>query len=48
MVYFVYILQSQVNGSFYKGHTDNLIRRLNEHNSGKVTYSKKFMPWNLV
>ncbi|MBX2944461.1 MAG: GIY-YIG nuclease family protein [Cyclobacteriaceae bacterium] len=48
MPYFVYILQSQINQSFYKGHTDDLIRRLTEHNSGKVTYSKKFKPWNLV
>ena len=45
---FVYILQSQLNQSFYKGHTDDLVRRIAEHNSGKVTYSKKFRPWNLV
>lgn len=48
MPYFVYILQSQVSFSFYKGHTDNLIRRVDEHNSGNVTYSKKFRPWSLV
>jgi predicted GIY-YIG superfamily endonuclease len=48
MVYYVYILQSQTNFSFYKGSTDNLDRRLGEHNAGKVTYSSKFKPWNLV
>ncbi|HRJ30629.1 MAG TPA: GIY-YIG nuclease family protein [Cyclobacteriaceae bacterium] len=48
MPYFVYILKSQLNQSFYKGHTDDLVRRIAEHNSGKVTYSKKFRPWNLV
>jgi putative endonuclease len=48
MAYFVYILQSQTNFSFYKGSTDNLERRLEEHNAGKVSYSSKFKPWNLV
>ncbi|MFN3839275.1 MAG: GIY-YIG nuclease family protein [Cyclobacteriaceae bacterium] len=48
MEYYVYILQSQLNLSFYKGHTDNLSRRMDEHNAGKVSYSKKFRPWNLV
>ena len=48
MAYYVYILQSQVNCSFYKGSTDNLVRRVNDHNKGKVTFSSKFRPWNLV
>jgi putative endonuclease len=48
MEYYVYILQSQINHSFYKGSTDDLDRRLAEHNAGKVAYSKKFKPWNLV
>ncbi|MCK6618438.1 MAG: GIY-YIG nuclease family protein [Cyclobacteriaceae bacterium] len=48
MEYYVYILQSQLNLSFYKGHTDDLNRRVAEHNAGNVAYSKKFKPWNLV
>ena len=48
MAYFVYILQSRLNNSFYKGSTDNLLRRVSEHNNGKVTFSSKYMPWNLV
>ena len=28
--------------------TSNLEKRLKEHNSGKSTYTKKFMPWELV
>jgi putative endonuclease len=48
MIYWVYILQSQLNDSFYKGHTDELLRRIEEHNSGKVTYTRKFIPWDLV
>ncbi len=28
--------------------TSNLEKRLKEYNSGKSTYTKKFMPWELV
>jgi putative endonuclease len=38
----------QLNRTFYKGSTDNLVRRLNDHNQGSVTFSSKFRPWNLV
>lgn len=48
MSFYVYILQSEINNTFYKGHTDNIWRRLDEHNSGKETYSSKFKPWKLI
>src|ERR1041385_4333398 len=48
MLYYFYILQSQVNNSFYKGSTDDLSRRLVEHNEGKSTYTSKYLPWDLV
>ena len=28
--------------------TDNIERRLSEHNSGKVTSTKGYIPWELV
>ena len=48
MEFFVYILQSQINHSFYKGSTEDLTKRLCEHNEGKSTFTKKYVPWNLV
>jgi len=48
MVYFVYILQSEANLSFYKGSTDNLVRRLDQHNAGKNFSTMRFVPWRLV
>lgn len=48
MIHFVYILQSGVDSSFYKGITDNLVRRFAEHNSGKDSYTKQYAPWDLV
>lgn len=48
MAYFVYILQSRRNDSFYKGSTDNLIRRFEEHNEGREDATSRYMPWDLV
>ena len=48
MKYFVYVLKSVNHPKSYVGHTDNLERRLNEHNSGKSEYTKKYRPWQLV
>ena len=48
MSYFVYILQSEVDSSFYIGYTSNLQQRLAEHNSGKTRYTSRKRPWNIV
>ena len=48
MKYFVYVLESQVDGRFYKGQTTNIENRLNEHNSGNTKSTKGFKPWKLV
>ena len=48
MKYYVYILQSEKDGRFYFGQSDDLARRLLEHNSGKSLYTKKHGPWRLV
>jgi putative endonuclease len=32
----------------YIGSTDDLKRRLKEHNSGKSAYTKKYMPWDII
>ncbi|HRJ38363.1 MAG TPA: GIY-YIG nuclease family protein, partial [Flavobacteriales bacterium] len=45
--YYVYILRSLKNGSFYKGSTDNIDRRLAEHNSLKEKSTSRFAPWEL-
>jgi putative endonuclease len=42
---FVYVLQSAVDGRFYVGLTNDLQRRLSEHNRGKMKYTKAFRPW---
>ena len=47
-MFFVYILQSQKDLSFYVGQTDNIERRIVEHNSSKNKYTKNKVPWKLV
>lgn len=44
---FVYILQGK-NGKYYIGSTNNLERRILEHNSGKTKYTKEILPITLV
>ncbi len=48
MKYFCYILLSEKDHRFYFGQTNNLEQRLLQHNSGKSTYTKKFIPWKLI
>jgi putative endonuclease len=47
-MYYVYLLKSKKNNSLYIGYTNNIQQRLKKHNSGKVEYTKKYLPWNLI
>ncbi len=46
--FYVYIVRC-IDGSYYTGHTDNLERRITEHNDGKCEgYTSKRLPVKLV
>ena len=45
MGYYVYILRSLKNGSFYKGSTNDIERRFAEHNEGKEKSTARYVPW---
>ncbi len=47
-MYFVYLLQSQKDGHFYIGHTQDVQQRLQYHNSGRSKYTKNRGPWHLM
>ena len=47
-MYYVYIIESQQSGIFYKGSTNDYVRRLTEHNEGINDYTKGKGPWKLV
>jgi putative endonuclease len=47
-MFYVYILQSEVDESFYIGFTESLEKRVNQHNNGESNYTSRKMPWKLV
>ena len=48
MYYYVYVLLSEKDGNFYTGYTDSLFKRLELHNSSKVTSTKNRVPLKLI
>ncbi|MDO8570007.1 MAG: GIY-YIG nuclease family protein [Candidatus Daviesbacteria bacterium] len=48
MKYYVYVIQSEKDGSLYKGLTNNLERRLKQHNQNKSQSTKGKSPYRLV
>jgi len=47
-IYFVYAIESQLDFRIYVGFTDNIRRRINEHNDGLTKSTKGYRPWKLV
>jgi len=48
MKYFVYVIKSKTYRNRYIGSTDNVLRRLGEHNGGKCRYTNGRVPWEFV
>jgi putative endonuclease len=47
--FFVYFLKSLTSGKVYVGYTDDLDRRLAEHNAGRGgQYTRHNGPWKLI
>lgn len=46
--YYVYLLQSEIDLSWYIGYTNSLDKRITEHNAGKSYYTKRKTPWKLI
>ena len=48
MAYYVYILQSEIDNSYYKGFSEHPLLRLEQHNTGESHYTSTKKPWKLV
>ena len=48
MTFYVYILISEKDQSFYIGQTQNLNARINRHNKGYNSATKSKLPWKLI
>ena len=47
-IFHLYILQSDQDGTYYIGHTGDLIKRLKWHNAGYSISTKSKKPWKLI
>jgi putative endonuclease len=48
-MFYIYILYSQLFDKYYVGHTDDPVRRLNEHNEvAENSYTSRYRPWVLL
>ncbi len=48
VMYYTYILKSAKSGRFYTGATNDLRKRLSQHNDGKSNFTKKDKPYELI
>jgi len=48
MAFYVYIIQSEVDGTYYIGSTQDIDERLERHNQGRSKYTRTKRPWKLV
>ncbi len=47
-MFFVYILFSDEFGKSYIGFSQDLMKRLEEHNKGETRSTKPYVPWRIV
>ncbi len=47
-MHYVYILESLKFNELYIGYTENLRKRLKEHNQGLVESTRTYRPWQLI
>jgi len=47
-VYYVYVLKSKRDGKFYVGYTENIMKRMELHNAGKIESTKWRRPFELI
>jgi putative endonuclease len=47
VAFHVYILKSETTGRYYVGHSENLVKRIFEHNNNRTFSIKNRGPWKL-
>ena len=47
-MFYIYIIQSVKNKELYIGYTDDLKKRLKEHNQGLNFSTKRYLPWDII
>lgn len=47
-MFYIYVLKSEKNGLMYTGFTNDLQKRLSQHNRGESAWTKRGIPWKLI
>lgn len=47
-MFYVYIIESETDQTWYYGYSQNPKSRLEYHNSGESLYTKRKVPWKLI
>ncbi len=47
-MYYVYLIRSLKTDKYYVGYTENLTKRIKEHNNGKSKATKFGIPYELI
>jgi putative endonuclease len=47
-MYYTYIIESEAFAIYYKGSTDDYMKRLEQHNNDLSPYTKGKGPWKLI
>jgi putative endonuclease len=47
-VYYAYVLKSVDHEYYYKGHCEDLERRLEQHNSGMTASNRPYIPFRIA
>lgn len=47
-MFYVYLLYSANKDKHYVGQTNDLVKRLGQHNNQEVTSTKYGVPWNVI
>lgn len=48
MKFYTYVLYSKFYNKIYIGQSSDLEKRLEEHNLGLSTYTKRYIPWEII
>jgi putative endonuclease len=46
-MFYVYVIRSDIDGRFYVGMTEDVDKRLEQHNKGMTFSTKGYRPWKL-
>jgi len=47
-MFWIYVLKSEKYDKSYVGSTNDLTRRLSQHNAGLGNFTKNYRPWNMI